>query len=98
MPGHTQTAAKISTHTSLAGRDFDRYLENLVQEAISTHTSLAGRDLNVMRSWLGYNISTHTSLAGRDSAEMPRSTGMPFLLTRPSRDVTMTDILTISVT
>ena len=36
-------AGKISTHTSLAGRDADIFQE-ISKISISTHTSLAGRD------------------------------------------------------
>ena len=66
-------------------------IENEIEEEeISTHTSLAGRDdsaefLDIIRV-----ISTHTSLAGRDNAaSMALSFFVSFLLTRPSRDVTI---------
>ena len=57
---------------------------------ISTHTSLAGRDgINALLSQIGY-ISTHTSLAGRDILRhLTRQHCYTFLLTRPSRDVTL---------
>ena len=79
----------ISTHTSLAGRD-DHRIHQYFQFVISTHTSLAGRDIALQRlaSWIG--ISTHTSLAGRDLNSSIQGLGdVLFLLTRPSRDVTV---------
>ena len=57
--------------------------------AISTHTSLTGRDEILKFFEKTGKISTHTSLAGRDF-DKPSiySSFSPFLLTRPSRDVT----------
>ena len=57
---------RISTHTSLAGRDSGWAAQFVVWARISTHTSLAGRDsFHSLLSML-LQISTHTSLAGRD--------------------------------
>ena len=57
---------KISTHTSLAGRDLKALQEENAQLKISTHTSLAGRDKRIVGNGVLWGISTHTSLAGRD--------------------------------
>ena len=58
--------------------------------AISTHTPLAGRDVFLVDSNHITCISTHTPLAGRDS-DLSRifPASISFLLTRPSRDVTV---------
>ena len=57
---------------------------------ISTHTSLAGRDLDPDSMGFFGEISTHTSLAGRDGKTLTKTTQLKtFLLTRPSRDVTV---------
>ena len=79
----------ISTHTSLAGRD-PGVSDLRRHKEISTHTSLAGRDTMINEYNEAISISTHTSLAGRDHSLQPLScTHFRFLLTRPSRDVTM---------
>src|SRR5699024_5242888 len=79
---------EISTHTSLAGRDFYSYFIT-PRNGISTHTSLAGRDIWHHVIHYFSVISTHTSLAGRDKP-ISGYEGLYeiFLLTRPSRDVT----------
>ena len=60
------------------------------QHNISTHTPLAGRDIFALKANYGYTISTHTPLAGRDMGSPDvRSVQLVFLLTRPSRDVTV---------
>ena len=57
---------------------------------ISTHTPLAGRDYACGRFWRGSDISTHTPLAGRDKMGLILSDDLiGFLLTRPSRGVTV---------
>ena len=56
---------------------------------ISTHTSLAGRDYGLRVRIQDLYISTHTSLAGRDTADILFPHYAKFLLTRPSRDVTV---------
>ena len=58
-------AAHISTHASLAGRDFYGYL-SFGRNGISTHASLAGRDITFDSLRPAQVISTHASLAGRD--------------------------------
>ena len=85
------------------------YTKSRPEQSISTHTSLAGRDGVIWQERLSISISTHTSLAGRDSQTprctiifcdfyshfLRQWCGRicPFLLTRPSRDVTnITDI------
>ena len=79
----------ISTHTSLAGRDQNEPSEKR-RNPISTHTSLAGRDPSAGVTGTWDEISTHTSLAGRDyGASTVYSVTEAFLLTRPSRDVTI---------
>ncbi len=84
-----QFALQISTHTSLAGRD-QALVDIGKAMPISTHTSLAGRDsitANIINIII---ISTHTSLAGRDNTGWTgRGDPVRFLLTRPSRDVTI---------
>ena len=84
------TCTSISTHTSLAGRDAGQK-HTLCHNDISTHTSLAGRDFDVCFQLLfDIIISTHTSLAGRDAfCQGVRNLAYAFLLTRPSRDVTV---------
>ena len=60
---------------------------------ISTHTPLTGRDTEVAEKVLDEVISTHTPLTGRDLQSSPnRTCPVGFLLTRPSRDVTYTQI------
>ena len=87
--GLDQFRTLISTHTPLAGRDSFRDLLNK-EGIISTHTPLAGRDGHT--HCMGYPdaISTHTPLAGRDQ-QIFRAVEdlLRFLLTRPSRDVTL---------
>ena len=57
---------------------------------ISTHTPLAGRDAYADDVKILSIISTHTPLAGRDLGGMENSSyDIRFLLTRPSRDVTL---------
>ena len=56
---------------------------------ISTHTSLAGRDWRDKETDCKIRISTHTSLAGRDQDGQLDAYREKFLLTRPSRDVTL---------
>ena len=79
----------VSTHTSLAGRDNGgNFL--LLPERVSTHTSLAGRDELFQFFPFILRVSTHTSLAGRDCAGYSNLDILrKFLLTRPSRDVTI---------
>ncbi len=63
----------------------------LKEHAISTHTPLAGRDPSCAGT-VGSSsaISTHTPLAGRDrKSNTTGAVHTEFLLTRPSRDVTM---------
>ena len=79
---------RISTHTSLAGRD-SFIAERYSSTSISTHTSLTGRDTTSVKVRKIYSISTHTSLAGRDAGDcLTKCVLHKFLLTRPSRDVT----------
>ena len=60
---------------------------------ISTHTPLAGRDSYVDNVLTMYTISTHTPLAGRDPIPIMEPFMIPsFLLTRPSRDVTVNTV------
>ena len=59
-------------------------------ENISTHTPLAGRDVVWALPSGAVPISTHTPLAGRDILSIRAGHGPgQFLLTRPSRDVTI---------
>ena len=83
----------ISTHTSLAGRDVTGADVAEIMD-ISTHTSLAGRDGFFSTHKIGNDISTHTSLAGRDQFQNPKTGEVyEFLLTRPSRDVTLVETM-----
>ena len=57
---------------------------------ISTHTPLAGRDAISFEMCESDLISTHTPLAGRDvTGGDYTGSAERFLLTRPSRDVTL---------
>ena len=56
----------ISTHTPLAGRDYNPFYLVYLINCISTHTPLAGRDRKNIHSKIQREISTHTPLAGRD--------------------------------
>ena len=64
-----RTNGYISTHTPLAGRDWN-YRTSSALSVISTHTPLAGRDLIFAAKNIREAISTHTPLAGRDSAAL----------------------------
>ena len=67
-------------------------------QMISTHTPLTGRDHGgvIVSDFLG--ISTHTPLTGRDHGCQDTSNwSVPFLLTRPLRDVTCQQEKIISV-
>ena len=88
--GQKQVTKKlISTHTPLAGRDSIALLI-IALTSISTHTPLAGRDFMITGIVITIKISTHTPLAGRDVRSiMYRDRITQFLLTRPSRDVTV---------
>ena len=72
-------------------RDVTKQLrDKILISLISTHTSLAGRDAIALAVEQEKEISTHTSLAGRDRTDFKRQGHQyAFLLTRPSRDVTM---------
>ena len=60
------------------------------QHSISTHTPLAGRDRGEIDHNSVSTISTHTPLAGRDARSCRGGErACKFLLTRPSRDVTL---------
>ena len=65
----------ISTHTSLAGRDFPKYL--IVPYPFGFLLTRPSRDVtNVYCYYTDYTgISTHTSLAGRDTAGRILSSG-----------------------
>ena len=60
---------------------------------IATHTTLTGRDIaRPTKKQIADRISTHTPLAGRDySGTVMQPQPVPFLLTRPLRDVTLWD-------
>ena len=82
---HTETMdRKISTHTSLAGRDITYGIE-LPGERISTHTSLAGRDSNGDIIHFVEDISTHTSLAGRDPLSFNSASYSPYFYSHVPR-------------
>ena len=55
----------VSTHASLAGRDYEDWNWACVI-TVSTHASLAGRDNDALYAAARADVSTHASLAGRD--------------------------------
>ncbi len=83
----------ISTHTPLAGRDLSWQQVAARMGHISTHTPLAGRDMTSSAVEKILLISTHTPLAGRDNVRSGHVMMISsFLLTRPSRDVTLVEL------
>ena len=82
-------AVVVSTHMSLAGRDFRGLLE-LLNLAISTHTPLAGRN-KVMKiiAVMSPNFYSHAPRGAQHGAADFKVNGNQFLLTRPSRGATI---------